>query len=170
MDLKAYIRDIPDFPEEGILFRDITPLLGNPTAFDYSIVTLVERYRHVDFDAIIAVESRGFLFAAPLARELRKPLVLVRKAGKLPYETHSTEYTLEYGSNTIEMHVDGISPGQRVLIVDDLLATGGTLAATAELVETAGGVVTEFAVLIELTELGGRNLLGSYGLFSIIEY
>jgi adenine phosphoribosyltransferase len=170
MDLKAYIRDVPDFPAPGILFRDITPLLGNAAAFDNVIGRLAERYRDADLDALVAVESRGFLFGAPLARELGKPLAPVRKPGKLPAETYSTEYTLEYGSNTMEMHVDGVSPGQRTLVVDDLLATGGTLAATVRLVEAAGGVVSGVAVVIELTGLEGRRHLEGYELFSLIQY
>ena len=170
MNFKAYIRDVPDFPAPGILFRDITPLLGDAAAFDHAVGLLAERYRGANLDAVVAVESRGFLFGAPLARELGKPLALVRKPGKLPAETHSTEYTLEYGSNTMEMHVDAVSPGQRVLVIDDLLATGGTLAAAVRLVQAAGGVVSGVAVLIELTGLEGRRLLEGYELFSLIQY
>ncbi len=170
MDLKAFIRGIPDFPAPGILFRDITPLLGDPAAFDYTISQLVERYENARVDAIVPIESRGFLFGAPLAHKLGKPIVPVRKPGKLPAATHSTEYTLEYGSNTMEMHVDGISHGERVLILDDLLATGGTLAATSRLVEMAGGVVSEIGVIVELTGLEGRRLLEGYDVFSLIQY
>jgi adenine phosphoribosyltransferase len=170
MDLKDYIRDVPNFPAPGIVFRDITPLLADPGAFNYAIAKLAERYRGQRIDAVVAVESRGFLVGAPLARELGTPLVPVRKPGKLPAETYSTEYTLEYGSNTMEMHVDGVSPGQRTLVVDDLLATGGTLAATVRLVEAAGGVVSGVAVVIELTGLEGRRHLEGYELFSLIQY
>ena len=170
MDLKAYIRDIPDFPAPGILFRDITPLLGNPAAFDYTIGQLVERYQSARVDAIVPIESRGFLFGAPLAHKLGKPIVPVRKPGKLPAATHSTDYTLEYGSNSMEMHVDGISRGEHVLIIDDLLATGGTLAATSRLVEMAGGIVSEVGVIVELTGLEGRRLLEGYDVFSLIQY
>ena len=170
MDLKDYIRDVPDFPEPGILFKDITPLLGDVDAFDYTISRLVERYREADFDAVVLIESRGFLFGAPLAHALGKPIVPVRKPGKLPAATHSMEYQLEYGSNTMEIHVDGVERGQKVLIVDDLLATGGTLAATARLVEMAGGAVSEIAVIIELTFLGGRKNLAGYDLYSMIQY
>ena len=170
MDLKAFIRDIPDFPTPGILFRDITPLLGDPAAFDYTIRQLVDRYEDARVDAIVPIEARGFLFGAPLAHKLGKPIVPVRKPGKLPAATHSTEYTLEYGSNSMEMHVDGISHGEHVLIIDDLLATGGTLAATSRLVEMAGGVVSEVGVIVELTGLEGRRLLEGYDIFSLIQY
>ena len=170
MDLKAYIRDIPDFPQPGILFRDITPLLQDPAAFRYTISQLVERYKVDDLDVIVAVESRGFLFGAPLAYELGKPIVLVRKPGKLPYRTHTEEYSLEYGNNTMEIHVDGILPGQKALILDDLLATGGTLAASSRLVEKTGGLVSGIGVVIELTELEGRKILDGYDVFSILQY
>ena len=170
MNLKDYIRDVPDFPEPGIVFKDITPLLGDANAFDYAISKLVEKYRDGNFDAIVPVESRWFLFGAPLARELRKPIVPVRKPGKLPAETHTTDYKLEYGTNTMEIHVDGLEKGQKVLIMDDLLATGGTLAATARLVEMAGGVVSEIGVIIELSFLDGRNNLSDYDIYSMIQY
>ena len=170
MDLKDYIRDVPDFPEPGILFKDITPLLGDVKAFDYTISQLVERYKDADFGAIVPIESRGFLFGAPLAHELGKAIVPVRKPGKLPAETHSTDYELEYGANTMEIHVDGVKKGQNILIMDDLLATGGTLAATARLVEMAGGVVSEIGVIIELSFLQGRKNLPGYDIYSMITY
>ena len=170
MDLKAYIRDIPDFPAPGILFRDITPLLSDPAAFDYTIGQLVERYQSARIDAIVPIESRGFLFGAPLAYELGKPIVPVRKPGKLPYSAHSEEYSLEYGNNTLEIHVDAIVRGQKVLILDDLLATGGTLAASARLVETCEGSVSSIGVVIELEFLDGRKLLDGYDVFSILRY
>ena len=170
MDLKAFIRDIPDFPEPGILFRDITPLLRSPQAFSYVIERLSDRVRREEFDTIVAIESRGFLFGAPLAYQLGKPIVPVRKPGKLPAATHSTEYTLEYGQNTMEMHQDGVHAGERVLVVDDLLATGGTLAAAANLVEMSGGVVRAMVVVVELTGLSGRNSLGAYDVVSLVEY
>ena len=170
MQLKQFIRDVPDFPEPGIVFKDITPLLGDVGAFDVTISNLADRYRDVDFDIIVPIESRGFIFGAPLARELGKAIVPVRKPGKLPAATFSMEYTLEYGSNTLEMHVDGVKKGQKALIIDDLLATGGTLGATAQLVEKAGGVVAEIAVIIELTFLEGRKNLDGYNLFSMIQY
>ena len=168
--LKSFIRDIPDFPQPGILFRDITPLLQDPVAFRYTISQLVERYKVDDLDVIVAIESRGFLFGAPLAYELGKPIVLVRKPGKLPYRTHTEEYSLEYGNNTMEIHVDGILPGQKALILDDLLATGGTLAASTRLVEKTGGLVSGIGVVIELTELEGRKILDGYDVFSILQY
>lgn len=170
MDLKEFIRDVPDFPEPGILFKDITPLLGDVKAFDYAISQLVERYQEVEFDVIVPVESRGFLFGAPLAHKLGKSIVPVRKPGKLPAATHSMDYALEYGTNTMEIHVDGLEKGQKVLIMDDLLATGGTLAASARLVEMAGGVVSEISVIIELTFLDGRKNLGGYDLYSLVQY
>ncbi len=170
MDLKSYIRDIPDFPVPGILFRDITPLLKEPVAFQYVIDRLFERYSSDTIDSIVAIEARGFLFGSPLAHRLGKPLVLARKQGKLPAESLTMEYALEYGTNVVEMHKDGILPGQGVLIVDDLLATGGTLAATARLVERAGGRVEGLALVIELTELQGRNLLQGYDIFALVQY
>ena len=170
MDLKAYIRDIPDFPQPGILFRDITPLLQDARAFRYTIGQLVERYKPDDLDVIVAVESRGFLFGAPLAYELGKPMAPVRKPGKLPYRTHTEEYSLEYGKNTMEIHVDAVLPGQKALILDDLLATGGTLAASTRLVEKCGGLVSGIGVVIELTGLEGRKILDGYDVFSILQY
>ena len=170
MNLKDYIRDIPDFPEPGILFRDITPLLASPAAFDHAIRQLLERCRETDFDTIVAIESRGFIFGAPLAREMGKPLVPVRKPGKLPSITHSVEYDLEYGSNTLEIHADAIAPGQRALIIDDLLAIGGTLSAAAQLVEACGGAVAQLAVVIELEFLNGRSRLEGRDVISLIQY
>lgn len=170
VELKSFIRDIPDFPEPGILFKDITPLLGDTAAFSYTIDLLYQRFKPEEFDVIVPVESRGFLFGAPLAYRMGKPIVPVRKPGKLPAATHSTEYVLEYGSNTMEIHADGIQPGQKVLLLDDLLATGGTMAATARLVERSGGVVAAIAVVIELTGLKGRAKLADYDLVSLIQY
>lgn len=170
MELKDYIRDIPDFPIPGILFRDITPLLAAPDAFACAIDRLAEGCRGASPDLIVAVESRGFLFGAPLAQRLALPLAPVRKPGKLPAATLSVQYTLEYGENTLELHADALAPGQRALIVDDLLATGGTLAAAAQLVEQAGGAVAGIGVVIELTGLEGRRELEQYDIFSLIEY
>ena len=170
MNLREYIRDIPDFPEPGILFRDITPLLANPDAFDYAVSKLAELCREPDFDIVVAVESRGFIFGAPLARQLGKPLAPVRKAGKLPADTYSVEYDLEYGSNVLEIHTDAIAPGQRALIVDDLLAIGGTLAAASRLVEACGGVTARLAVVIELAFLDGRGRLEGRDVVSLIRY
>ena len=168
--VKQLIKDVHDFPKAGIIFKDITPLLGDVGAFDLTISNFADRYRDVDFDIIVAIESRGFIFGAPLARELGKAIVPVRKPGKLPAATLSMEYTLEYGSNTLEMHVDGVKKGQKALVIDDLLATGGTLGATARLVEMAGGVVAGIAVIIELTFLEGRKNLDGYNLYSMIQY
>ena len=170
MELKDYIRDIPDFPIPGILFRDITPLLAAPAAFACAVDRLAEHYGGGALDAIVAVESRGFLFGAPLAQRLALPLIPVRKPGKLPAATLSVEYALEYGANTLEMHTDALAPGQRALIVDDLLATGGTLAAAARLVEQTGGVVAGVGVVIELTGLEGRRELEQYDIFSLMQY
>lgn len=170
MELKSYIRDIPDFPKPGIMFRDITPLLKEPRAFREAIDRFAEHYGGWDLDVIVAIDARGFLLAAPLAYRLGKPLVPVRKAGKLPFETHARTYALEYGSDTVEVHTDAIVEGQSVLIVDDLLATGGTIAATAMLVEQAGGRVAGLAVLVELTDLGGRDRLEGYPFFTLISY
>ena len=170
MDLRAYIRDVPDFPEPGILFRDITPLLQSPEAFDHAIGRLAEVCDGRPFDAVCGIDARGFLFAAPLALRLGKPLVPVRKAGKLPAETVSVTYSLEYGEAAVEMHDDGVRDGERVLIVDDVLATGGTLAAAAKLVRAAGGLVAGAVVLVELASLGGRNALDGCDVQSVITY
>lgn len=170
MDLNQYIRDIPDFPKPGILFKDITPLLADPAAFEYSISKLAAHYLKTDIDAIAAAEARGFLFAAPLALQLRKPLIPLRKPGKLPYRTYSLKYDLEYGSAELHMHIDGVTPGAKVLMVDDLLATGGTMAAGCKLVEQAGGNVAGIAFLVELGFLNGRDKLTGYDIHSLITY
>ena len=170
MDLKSHIRDIPDFPSPGILFRDITPLLGMPDAFKYVIDNIMGHYPSDEFDCIVGIESRGFLLGAPIAYLMQKPLVLVRKQGKLPYDTLSVEYSLEYGSNIMEIQVGDIAAGSRVLVVDDLLATGGTLQAAAELVEKCGASVVGIGLVIELNGLGGRDLLDKYDLYSLVQY
>ena len=170
MDLKDYIRDVPDFPEPRILFKDITPLLADPQAFSHAIDSLQGLFKGEDFDSIAVVESRGFLFGAPLADRMKKPIILVRKPGKLPVATHSIEYALEYGSNTMEIHVDGIGKNDRVLLLDDLLATGGTLAAAARLVELSGGIIVGVGVVIELMDLNGRQGLERYNVKSLIQY
>ena len=170
MDLKSHIRDIPDFPSPGILFRDITPLLGTPEAFKYVIDSIMDHYSAEEFDCIVGIESRGFVLGAPIAYLMQKPLVLVRKQGKLPYDTLSVEYSLEYGSNIMEIQVGDLAEGSRVLVVDDLLATGGTLQAAAELVENCGGTVVGVGLVIELNGLGGRDLLGNYDLYSLVQY
>ncbi len=170
MDLAQYIRDIPDFPKPGILFKDITPLLADPPAFAESIRRLTERYRTTPIDAIAAAEARGFLIAAPLALQLRKPLVPLRKPGKLPYRTYSLKYQLEYGSAELQMHTDSILPGAQVLLVDDLLATGGTMLAGARHVEQAGGEVVGCAFLVELAFLHGREVLAPRNVFSLLTF
>jgi adenine phosphoribosyltransferase len=170
MDLTAYIRDIPDFPKPGVLFKDITPLLAEPSAFGYAVAKLAAHYATKPVDAVAAAEARGFLFAAPLALELNKPLIPLRKPGKLPYQTHSFKYDLEYGTAELHMHIDGVEDGANVLIVDDVLATGGTMAAACRLIEKAGGTVAGCAFLIELSFLKGRSPLAGYELFSLITY
>jgi adenine phosphoribosyltransferase len=170
MDLTAYIRDIPDFPKPGVMFKDITPLLANPGAFAFACARLAAHYATRPVDAIAAAEARGFLLAAPMALELNKPLVPLRKPGKLPYQTHSFKYDLEYGSAELHMHIDGVGQGAKVLVVDDVLATGGTMAAACKLIEKAGGVVVGCAFLIELSFLNGREKLAGYDLFSLVTY
>jgi len=170
MDLTAYIRDIPDFPKPGILFKDITPLLAEPKAFQYAIDQFARKYGNDSIQAIAAAEARGFLFAAPLALMMKKPLVPLRKPGKLPHRTHSHAYDLEYGSAELHVHIDAITPGARVLLVDDLLATGGTMVAGCELIRKAGGEVAGCAFLVELRFLGGREKLKPVEVFSLIQY
>ena len=169
LDLRDYIREIPDFPSPGILFRDITPLLKSPDAFRRAIDLFATRYRDAGLDAIAGIESRGFLFATPLSYALGVPMVPVRKKGKLPARTHSVAYDLEYGSDAVEMHVDAITRGNRVLILDDLLATGGTMAATTRLISLSGGEVAGVAVVVELTDLDGRKGLNDYDVYSLIK-
>lgn len=170
MKLQDKIRDVPDFPVKGILFKDITTLLKDAAAFRYAIDELTARYKDEKIEIIVAMESRGFIFAAPLAYRLGAGFVPARKPGKLPAETISVEYSLEYGTDKVEMHKDACRPGQRVLIVDDLLATGGTATATVQLVEKLGGKVMGIAFLIELTFLNGRDRLKGYPIFSLIQY
>jgi adenine phosphoribosyltransferase len=170
VDLGALIRDIPDFPKRGILFKDITTLLKDGPAFHQAIDLLSERLRPFPADLVVGMESRGFIFAAPIAYLLGVGFVPVRKLGKLPGQVISTEYDLEYGTNTLELHSDAIAPGQRVLVVDDLLATGGTVAATIELIERLQGRVSAVAFLVELAELGGRARLDGYDVVSLIRF
>lgn len=170
MDLAPYIRDIPDFPKPGILFKDITPLLADPDAFAEAVERLAARYSAGSVDAVAAAEARGFLFAAPLALRLHRPLIPLRKPGKLPYQTYSHKYDLEYGSAELQVHIDGVAEGARVLLVDDLLATGGTMKAGCHLIEKAGGVVAGCAFLVELAFLGGRQALKPHEVFSLIQY
>jgi len=152
------------------MFKDITPLLADPGAFRASVERLAERYAHSPIDAIAAAEARGFLFAAPLALALRKPLVPLRKPGKLPYRTYSLKYDLEYGQAELHMHIDGIAPNDRVLLIDDVLATGGTMQAGTKLIEQAGGTVVSCAFLVELGFLKGREKLVGYDVFSLLSY
>jgi len=170
MDLAKYIRDIPDFPKPGILFKDITPLLAEPHAFQESIDRMHEHYRGRQVDAVAAAEARGFLFAAPLALLMKKPLIPLRKPGKLPYRTYSLKYDLEYGSAELHVHSDGVSAGANVLLVDDLLATGGTMRAACQLIEQAGGKVVACAFLVELAFLKGRDQLRPHEVYSLIQY
>ena len=170
MDLAEFIRDIPDFPIEGILFKDITPLLGNPRAFKRAIDRLADKYEGQQIDQVVSIESRGFIFGAPLAYKLGAGFVPVRKPGKLPARTIDIEYSLEYGTNALEIHVDAIQPGQRVLLVDDLLATGGSAKAAIGLIEHLGGLVVGVAFLISLKFLKGSEKLDGYDVFSIIEF
>lgn len=170
MDLKKWIRTIPDFPQEGILFRDITTLLKDPEGLQEAIRQLQEGTKDMEYDVIVGPESRGFIFGVPLAYAQGKGFVPVRKPGKLPAAVFSQDYELEYGVSRLEMHQDAILPGQKVLIVDDLLATGGTAGAIAQLVCNAGGSVAGFAFLIELADLKGRDLLSEYPVCSVITY
>lgn len=168
--LASYIRDVPNFPKKGIVFKDITTLLKHGPAFHEAIDQLHARVRDLGVDAVVGMESRGFIFAAPLAYLLGVGFVPVRKLGRLPARTVSVEYELEYGTNTLELHVDALKPGDRVLVVDDLLATGGTVRATIDLVEQLGAEVVATAFLVELTFLSGRARLEGYEVISLIQY
>ncbi len=170
MDLKAIIRDVPDFPKKGIVFKDITPLLNNGKAFQYVIDKLAERYQGKGLRSIVAMESRGFIFGAPLATKLGVGFVPVRKPGKLPYKTFQETYDLEYGKDTLEIHQDAVGKGDKILVLDDVLATGGTAAATVKLIEKAGGDVVEAAFIIHLSFLKGQDKLQRTPVFSIIQY
>ena len=170
VDLKSVIRDNSDFPKPGILFRDITPLLQDPAAFKKTIELMAEPYRDNPPDVIAGIESRGFIFGAPLALELNCSLALIRKPGKLPWKTKSATYTLEYGTDTIEIHEDAVKPGDRVLLVDDLLATGGTMEAAGNLVRELGGDITEFLFAIELEFLAGKAKLTGAPVRSLLVY
>ncbi len=170
MDLKTLIRDIPDFPQPGILFRDITPLLGDPAGFGHVLDLLEADVRGRGAEAIVGIESRGFIFGTPLANRLALPFVPVRKPGKLPAARMSVEYSLEYGQSRLDIHEDALAPGTRAYIVDDLLATGGTALAAAKLVEMIGGTVAGMGFVIELETLGGRARLESYPVTSLLVY
>jgi adenine phosphoribosyltransferase len=170
IDLAALVRNVPDFPLPGIQFKDITTLIGNGPAFAQVIAAMADRYRGGGIDAVVGVESRGFIFSAPIALELGVGLVPIRKPGKLPAETYQVEYELEYGSNKLEIHRDAFAPGARVLVVDDLLATGGTIGAACKLIAQAGANVVELAFVIELAFLGGRAKLAPHPIFSLLTY
>ena len=169
-DLKRYIRNVPDFPTKGILFRDITPLLQHGPAFQRAIRTLADRHQGQRPDAVVAIESRGLIVGSALAYELGIGVVPVRKKGKLPHKTYRATYSLEYGQDTLEIHQDALAKGDRVLLVDDLLATGGTMGATIQLIERCGATIVELAFLIELTVLKGRERLVPHPIISLIQY
>lgn len=166
---KALIRDVPDFPKPGILFKDITPVLANPAALAQIVDLLTQDARSKGADVVLGIESRGFVFGTPVAMNLGVPFVMARKLGKLPYKKLTEEYALEYGTNSIEIHEDSVNTSQRVYVVDDLLATGGTAAASARLVERLGGTVCGFGFVIELAFLAGRETLLEYPVYSLIE-
>lgn len=168
--LKSIIRDVPDFPKKGIVFKDITPLLADHAAFTALVQAFAEAYRGAGVTKVLGIEARGFLLAAPLAMALGAGIVPVRKKGKLPYKTVAASYALEYGTDTLEMHADAVQPGEKVLVVDDVLATGGTAAAVCELVEKLGGRVAGIAMLIELEFLKGRAKLAGRDIVSLIKY
>ncbi len=170
MDLREFVRDVPDFPKRGIMFKDITPILHNPTAFRYATIKLASHFidRHVDL--VVGVESRGFLIGAPLAHLLDVGFAPARKKGKLPWKRRAAAYQLEYGVDAIEMHEDAVGPGQNVLVVDDLLATGGTAQAVCKLVDELGGRVTACAFIIELSFLNGRGRLAPHEVVSLVQY
>ena len=168
--LKTLVRDVPDFPQEGIVFKDITPLLADPIAFSTVIDLIVVHFGRGNVDKVVGIEARGFILASPVAYHFGAGFVPVRKKDKLPWETESADYALEYGTATLEVHRDAVTPGERVLIVDDVLATGGTAAATSQLVERIGGKVIGIACLIELGFLNGRDKLEGHDLFSLITY
>ncbi len=168
--LEEYVRSIPDFPEEGIIFRDVTSVLQDADGLQLAVDTMQDKVKDLEFDVVAGAESRGFIFGTPIAYNLKKPFVLIRKKGKLPCETISTDYELEYGTATIEMHKDAIKPGQKVLLVDDLIATGGTTEAMIRLIEALGGEVMGIVVMIELAGLKGRERIKDYRLESAICY
>ncbi len=168
--VRDHIRAIADYPQPGVTFRDITPLLGHEAAFGRAVDDLVSRFHDVAVDRVVGVESRGFILAAPIAYRLRAGFVPVRKAGKLPWAVAREEYELEYGTDKLEIHRDAIHPGEHILVVDDVLATGGTAAATGRLVETLGGVIVGFGFLLELADLQGRKRLGEHRVESLIHY
>lgn len=170
MDIASFIRNVPDFPKPGIQFKDITTLLQNGAAFRYVIDGLKERYAGKNIDTIVGVDARGFIFGSALAYAMELPFVPVRKKGKLPYDTIAEDFKLEYGTDTVEVHVDAVAKGQRVVLVDDLLATGGTMAAVAKLIERLGAEIVEIAFVVELPPLKGRELLANYSVHSLVTF
>lgn len=170
LDLKTFIRDVPDFPKPGITFKDIAPLLADHAAFEATIDGLAAEFKGKGIEVIAAAEARGFLFAPPLAMKLGVGVVPVRKPGKLPFETHSYQYDLEYGTDTLEIHTDAIQPGQKVLVVDDLLATGGTVSACCKLIEQCGGEIVGCGFVIHLAFLDGQKMLEKYPVFSLMSF
>lgn len=168
--IEEYVRSIPDFPEEGIIFRDVTSVLQDAEGLRLAIDSMQEKLKDVDYDLLAGPESRGFIFGVPIAYNMKKPFIPVRKKGKLPCETVSAEYALEYGTATIEIHKDAVKPGQRVVIVDDLMATGGTIEAIIKLIEQLGGIVVKIVFLMELEGLNGRSRLDGYDVDSVIKY
>lgn len=169
-ELKEYVRTIPNFPKEGIMFRDVTSVIQDPEGLKLAIDSMQDKIKDLDFDLVMGAESRGFVFGTPIAYNLNKGFVMCRKKGKLPCETISESYALEYGKATLEIHKDSIKPGQKVLIVDDLIATGGTVEAMIKLVEDLGGQVAGIVFLIELVDLHGRDKLKGYNVYSAIKY
>ena len=172
MDIKKHIRSIKDYPKKGILFRDITTLIKDPKAFKYTNDKIIEISKNIDFDKVAAIESRGFVFASVVSYALKKPFILLRKKDKLPADTHSVDFKLEYGEATIEVHKDSISKGEKILVIDYLIATGGTAEAAAKLIEISGGIVAGFIFVINLFDLPGNNLLKKkgYKTESLIEF
>ena len=168
--IEEYVRSIPDFPEPGIIFRDVTSILQDPDGLQLAIDSMQECLKGVDVDVVVGAESRGFIFGVPIAYNLHKPFVPVRKKGKLPCETISRSYDLEYGSATIEMHKDSIRPGQKVVVIDDLIATGGTIEAACKMIEELGGEIVKIVFLMELAGLKGREKLSKYDVESVICY
>ena len=170
MDLTKYVADIKDFPEEGIIFRDITTVIQDPKGLKLAVDAMVDKVKNLDFDVVVGLEARGFIFGMPIAYLLGKSFVLVRKKGKLPCETISESYDLEYGKAEIEIHTDSIKPGQKVVLVDDLIATGGTIEAAIKLIERLGGEVVDCLFLVELAGLKGRERLSNYNVDSVVAY
>ncbi|MGA1825579.1 MAG: adenine phosphoribosyltransferase [bacterium] len=169
-EIKQKIRTIPNFPKEGIMFRDITTLLKDPAGFKLAVEVFVKRYRNIDIDCVMGIEARGFILGGAVAYELGKGFVPIRKPGKLPAEVVSEEYALEYGTDKVEMHKDAIKKGDRCLIIDDLLATGGTMLAACNLAQKLGAKIVECAFIVELPDLGGKNKLSSFNIFTMVEF